>query len=143
MPITQICNITIQVFHFPKECKEAKLKPLHKKCTKTNPETFRSISLLLRVTQFMEKVVLDQNTSYLTENNLLFKYQSGFHKNHSVDTSFSYLTDKKSTGFDSGQLTGMILIHLQKSFDTINQLLGFPIIRFFGFNCTFRIEVFD
>ena len=37
-----------------------------------------------------------------------------------TDTSVSYLTDKTSSGFDSGLLTGMILINLQKAFDTIN-----------------------
>ena len=57
---------------------------------------------------------------YLTDNDILYKYQSGFCKNHSTDTSLSYLTDKILTGFDSGLLTGMILIDLQKAFDTIN-----------------------
>ena len=57
---------------------------------------------------------------YLTDNNILYKYQFGFRKNHSADTSLSYLTDKILTGFDSGLLTGMILIDLQKAFDTIN-----------------------
>ena len=57
---------------------------------------------------------------YLTDKNILYKYQSGFRKNHSTDTSLSYLTNKIMTGFDSGLLTGMILIDLQKAFDTIN-----------------------
>ena len=51
---------------------------------------------------------------YLADNKVLYRYQSGFRKNH------SYLTDKILTGFDSGLLTGMVLIDLQKAFDTIN-----------------------
>ena len=51
--------------------------------------------------------------NYLTENNILYRYQSGFHKNHLTYTSLSYLTDKILPGFDSGLLTGMILIDLQ------------------------------
>ena len=43
---------------------------------------------------------------------ILYRYQSGFRKNHSTDTCFSYLTDKIQTGFDTGLLTGMILIDL-------------------------------
>ena len=58
--------------------------------------------------------------NYLTENNFLYRYQSGFRKNHSTDTSLAYLTDKILTGFDSGRLTGMILIDLHKAFGTIN-----------------------
>ena len=30
-PITQICNLSIKLSHFPKDCKLAKLKPLYKK----------------------------------------------------------------------------------------------------------------
>ena len=57
---------------------------------------------------------------YLTDSKILHKYQSGFRRNHSTDTCLSYLTDKIVTSFDSGLLTGMILIDLQKAFDTIN-----------------------
>ena len=58
--------------------------------------------------------------NYVMEKNILYRYQSGFGKNHSTDTSLSYLTDVILSGFDSGLLTGMILIDLQKAFDIIN-----------------------
>ena len=57
---------------------------------------------------------------FLTDNNIIYKYQSDFRKNHSTDTSLSYLTDKMLTGFDSSLLTGIILIDLQKALDIIN-----------------------
>ena len=62
----------------------------------------------------------DQTMNYLAENSILYKQQSGFCKNHSTNTSLAYLTDKVLTGSDSGLLTGMILIDLQKAFGTIN-----------------------
>ena len=31
IPITQICNLSIKLSHFPKDCKVAKLKTLHKR----------------------------------------------------------------------------------------------------------------
>ena len=75
--------------------------------------------------------------NYLTDNNILYRYQSGFCKNHSTDTSFSYLADKILTGFDSGLLTEIILIDRQKAFHTINhdillkkcRLLNFLIVQ--------------
>ena len=120
IPITQICNLSIKLSHFPKDCKVAKLKPLYKKGTKTDPKNFRPISLLPIVSKIFEKVIHEQTMEYLTDNNILYKYQSGFRKNHSTDTSLSYLTNRILTGFDSGLLTGMILINLQIAFDTIN-----------------------
>ena len=94
IPITQICNLSIKLSHFLKDCKVAKLKPLYKKGTKTDPKNFRPISLLPIVSKVFEKVIHDQTMEYLTDNNILYKYQSGFHKNHSTDTSLSYLTNK-------------------------------------------------
>ena len=41
MPITQVCNLSIKLSHFPKDCKGAKLKLLYKKGTKTDPKNFR------------------------------------------------------------------------------------------------------
>ena len=133
MPITQICNLSIKFSHFLKDCKVAKIKILYKKGAKTDPSNFRPISLLLIVSKIIEKVIHDQTMNYFTENNALYRYQSGFHKNHSTDTSLAYLTDKILIGFDSGLLTGMILIDLQKAFDTINHDNLFKI----GFSRTF------
>ena len=87
---------------------------------------------------------------YLTDKIILYKHQSGFRKNHSTDTSLSYLTNRILTGFDSGLLTGMILIDLQKAFDTINHdillkkmaSLGFS-NHSSGFNRIFPVEGFE
>ena len=49
----------------------------------------------------------------------IYNYQSGFRGNHSTNLCLSFLTDKILKGFDEGLLTGMILIDLQKAFDTI------------------------
>ena len=59
----------------------------------------------------------EQTTKYLTDNNILY-LQDMFN-----NTSRSCLTDKTLTGFDSGLLTGMICIDLQKSLDTINHVI--------------------
>ena len=80
IPITQICNLYMKLSHFAKDYKLAKLKPLHKKDTKTDPKNFRLISLLLIVFKIIEKIIHDQTMEYLTDNNILYKYQSGFRK---------------------------------------------------------------
>ena len=65
----------------------------------------------------------------MNNNNIIDKFLSGFRKNHSTDTCLSYLSDKILSAFDKGLFTGMILIDLQKAFDTIdhkkNRCLGF------------------
>ena len=86
IPITQICNLSIKLSHFPKDCKVAQLKPFYKKGTKTDPKNFRPISLLQIVSKTFEKVMHDQTMEYLTNNNILYKYQSAFRKILHFDT---------------------------------------------------------
>ena len=55
IPMTQICNLSIKLSHFPKDCKVAKLKPFYKKGTKTDPKNFIPISLLPIIPKFLRK----------------------------------------------------------------------------------------
>ena len=118
-PLSQICNLSIKYSTFPNDCKIAKLKPLFKRGSKTDPKNYRPISLLPLISKVIEKIVHDQ-THFLDKNNVIYRYQSGFRKFYSTDSCLSYLNNKIATGFESGLFTGMILIGVQKAFDTIN-----------------------
>ena len=122
-PIAKICNLSIKLACFPDKCKVAKIKPLHKKGLKTDPKNFRPTSLLPLISKIIERIIHDQTMNFLSDSNVLYKYQSGFRKFNSADTCLSYLHDKITKGFDSGLLTGMVLIDLQKAFDTIDHYL--------------------
>ena len=156
MPLTQICNLSIASSSFPDKCKHAKLKPLFKKGPTTEPKNYRPISLLPLVSKIIEKVIHDQTIKYLDENNIIYKYQSGFRSNHSTNSCLSYLCNKVQQGFEKGMLTGMILIDLQKAFDTIDHEIFLKKMRYLGFsdsainwfksyleNRTFSVQVED
>ena len=133
-PLAQLCNLSISLSVFPDKCKIAKLKPLFKKGSTTEPKNYRPISLLPLISKLIEKVIHDQTQNFLFENNILYKYQSGFRKNHSTDSCLSYLNDKILQGFDSGKITGMILIDLQKAFDTIDHKILLDKLVYIGFS---------
>ena len=111
-PIVKICNLSIKLASFPDKCKVAKIKPLYKKDLKTEPKNFRRISLFPLISKIIERIIHDQTMNFLSDSNVLYKYQSGFRKFNSADTCLSYLHDKITKGFDSGLLTGMVLIDL-------------------------------
>ena len=72
------------------------------------------------VTKAIERIVNDQTNKFLSENNILYNFQYGFRPNRSTNMCLARLTDKILKGLSESLLTEMILIDLQKAFDTIN-----------------------
>ena len=79
-------------------------------------------------------MVHDQTQPFLDENKILYKFQSGFRRNFSTYSCLSYLSNKIASGFESGLHTGMILIDLQKVFDTIDHEILINKLEFLGFS---------
>ena len=118
--ISALCNLSISQGVFPSACKVAKLKPIFKMGKKTDPSNYRPISLLPSISKIIERVIHDQKNAFLSDEDILYTYQSGFRGNHSTNLCLSFLTDKILKAIDEGLSTGMILIDLQKAFDTID-----------------------
>ena len=79
-PISDLCNISINYEKFPDFCKVAKLKPLYKKGSLTQPCNYRPISLFPLISKVIEKVIHDQTSTFLNSKNLLYTDQSDFRK---------------------------------------------------------------
>ena len=109
-PIFALCYLSISQGFFPNACKVAKLKPIFKKGKKTDSSNYRPISLLPSISKIVERVIHDQTNAFLSDEDILYNYQSGFRDNHSTNLCLSFLTDKVLKGFDEGLLTGMIII---------------------------------
>ena len=132
-PISQLCNLSIKLNSFSRSCKFAKVKPLFKKGSKTDPQNYRPISLFPLLSKIIERIVHDQTEEFLSKNKLLYRFQSGFPKNYSTNTCLlGHLTDKITTGFEKDLFTGMILIDLQKAFDTIDHQILLKKMKYLG-----------
>ena len=68
------------------------------------------------------------------ENNIVYKFQSGFRQNYSTDTALSYLSNKIQRGLDEGLYTDSDLIDLQKAFDTFDPIIFLEKLKCIGFN---------
>ena len=133
-PISESCNLSMALGSFSDVYKIAKVKPLIKKGSRTDPSNCRPISLLPLLSKVFERVVLYQTEEFLSLNKSLYDYQSGFRKKYSTDTGLPFLNDKVLKGFDDGLVTGMILIDLQKAFDTINHDIILKKLIIIGFS---------
>ena len=56
-PVTQLCNLSVFAGRFPDACKIAKLKPLFKKSTKTDPKNYHPISFLPLISKVLERAI--------------------------------------------------------------------------------------
>ena len=77
-PVSKICNLSIKYSLFPTDYQIAKLKPLFKKLKLS--KNHHPISLLPLISKIIEKVVDNQTQTFLDENKILDRFQSGSRK---------------------------------------------------------------
>ena len=119
-PLTHIINLSIQSGVFPCDMKKAKITPIYKKKAKTDAGNYRPVSILNIISKIIEKIACEQLTGYLDSNNLLYELQSGFRSSFSTDSCLIHLSDFIRKQQDKGHFTGMVILDLQKAFDTVN-----------------------
>ena len=61
---------------------------------KTDPSNYRPISLLPSISKIIERVIHDQTNAFLSDEDILYKHQSGSRGNYSTNLCLSFLTDK-------------------------------------------------
>ena len=119
-PITDIINKTFLTGKIPRQWKEAKVTPTFKAGSKGNENNYRPISVLPLFSKVMERAAQVQLLQFMTQNNVLSMFQSGFRKMHSTETAVVHLVDQILEGMDGQKLTGAVFIDLKKAFDLVN-----------------------
>jgi hypothetical protein len=75
-PLTHICNHSLLTEIFPNRLKVSVVRPLYKKCDKTNMSNYKPISLLTTFSKVIEKVMYNRLSHYLQANNILVLEQT-------------------------------------------------------------------
>ena len=132
VPVTFLINLSISEGELPDELKMAKVKPLFKKNDRLKPENYRPVSILSIVSKELEKAVNKQLDKFLISNNLLFEFQSGFRSSYSTDSCLIHLIDHIKTETTIGLYTGIVLLDLQKAFNTVDHSILCDKLRVIG-----------
>ena len=101
-------NNSFQSETFPDCWKLTILRPDYKKGDKKQMENYRPISQLPVFSKILEKIASQPIYRYLINNNLLYKYQSGFRPNFSTTSATCQLLSRIATLRDSGHIMGVV-----------------------------------
>ena len=77
-PITLLINMSITTGTVPEEMKSARVRPIFKNNNPLEVCHYRPVSILSIVSKILERSIFFQLNEFLTKNNLLYEYQSGF-----------------------------------------------------------------
>ena len=118
--LTAIISTSLRSGVVPSEWKAAHVIPLFKKGKVDDMDNYRPISILLAVSEVLERDVHYQLYAYLQRHKVLSPYQCGFRKCHSTEWAAMCFADTIRRNIDQGRLNGAVFIDLRKALDTIN-----------------------
>ena len=119
-PVTHIINLSLESGVVPNGLKSAIVKPLYKKGSRLDVGNYRPVSILPTISKIMERAVYLQMEKHLKDKNILYEFQSGFRASYSTDTCLINLQDGIRIDISQGKYVGMVLMDLQKAFDTVD-----------------------
>ena len=117
--LTQLFNQLLLLGHFPDTWKTAKVISIPKpNKPSTDPNSYRPISLLSTLGKLFELIIAVRLTSFVSQHHLLPHAQFGFRKKHSTVAQLTRITDYVTKGFNLHKHSGMILLDIEKDYDT-------------------------
>ena len=98
----------------------AKLFPIHKSGSKTDPANYRPISIVPTVSKIFEKHMNKHLVAFLNKYKVIHANQSGFRQRHSCQTALVKLIDQCMSCIDRGNLVGSVVLDFRKTFDLVD-----------------------
>ncbi|KAJ0015514.1 hypothetical protein NQD34_009134 [Periophthalmus magnuspinnatus] len=117
-----LVNICLSSGCVPSAFKHAIVRPLLKKPNLDSSvlSNFRPVSNLSFISKILEKIVFIQLQSFLDENSILEKFQSGFRSRHSTESALLKVHNDIALSVDAKCPVVLVLLDLTAAFDTVD-----------------------
>lgn len=119
VPLSILFNRSFREGKFAESWKYSNVIPLPKKGNSSEPSDFRPVSLLCGPGKLQERIVFKHIHNFLIENNLIYKYQSGFLPNHSTTFQLIDIYHNICQVIDNNQFACMVFCDVSKAFDRV------------------------
>lgn len=118
--LTFIINVCLKTQYFPDGWKLAKVVPIQKAGKPLDkPQSYRPISLLSCVSKIYEKILKEKMIKIIEDHKLYPDEQFGFRRGHGTSHQVLRLCNIVKTNRAIGRSTGMILLDIEKAFDSV------------------------
>ena len=118
-PLSILMNRSFNEGIFPKAWKVANVIPIFKKGDKSLPSNYRPVALLSCLGKLQERIVFKNLYNFLIDNNLLYKYQSGFLPHHSTVFQLIDIYHNICQAFDNNLFSCIVFCDVSKAFDRV------------------------
>ena len=101
--LAQIFNESITLGIFPNKLKHAKVIPIHKKGSPTDPSNYRPISLLSVFSKSFEKLMYQRLYGFLHTFDIFYSLQFRFREKHSTNHALISMAEAIRNTIDNGR----------------------------------------
>ena len=108
LKITALQSCSLATGSYIDDWKRARLHPVYKSDDRLKCENYRPISILPIVSKVFEREVFRQIYSFVSDNSLLYKFQSGFRPKHSTLSSFIQMFEDSLVNINNGKLNCVV-----------------------------------
>ena len=119
IPLEKLFNLSLSRGTFPEQWKIALVIPLFKNGDKTNTCNYRPIALLSAVGKVFERVVFKHVFNFFLNNNLFYKFQSGFTPGHSTIHQLIEIYHKICLALEEEKHICIVFCDISKAFDHV------------------------
>ena len=118
VPLTIICQLSVDQGVFPKSWKRANVVPIFKKGLRRLPSNYRSVSLLPLFSKVLERVVYESLFAHVRP--VLSDHQHGFMPHRSCVTNLATMLDEAWKNISLGLQTDVIYTDYSAAFQSVN-----------------------
>ena len=106
----------------PSDWTKANVSPIFKKGEKSDPSSYRPISLTCILCKVMEHIIASNITAHFNKHNTLYDLQHGFRQKRSCETQLLQLVEDLGRQLMKGNQTDLVPLDFSKAFDKVNHL---------------------